>query len=57
MSSPSRSSWKLPWAPLYSWLCDAVLNGQKIAKADLELVQLCDDPARAVSIITAAHRA
>ncbi len=43
------------WGGLYSWLRDAVLNGQKIAQPDLDLIQLCDDPAHAAKVITAAH--
>ena len=44
------------WAGLYDWLRDAVLNGQKIGPADLELLQLTDDPQEVASLVTAAHR-
>ncbi len=44
------------WGGLYGWLKNAVLNGQKIGQADLELLQLTDDPDEAAALVTAAHR-
>jgi uncharacterized protein (TIGR00730 family) len=44
------------WTGLYTWLRDHALADKKISPADLELLQICDDPAHAVEIITAAHR-
>ncbi|HEU0037202.1 MAG TPA: TIGR00730 family Rossman fold protein [Kofleriaceae bacterium] len=43
------------WSGLYTWLRDQVLVHRKIAAADLELLQMADDPERAVEIICAAH--
>ena len=44
------------WAGLYHWLKNAVLNGKKIGQADLDLLQLSDDPEEAAAMVTAAHR-
>ena len=42
------------WGGLYSWLRDTVLASGKIAAADLELVQITDDPDEAAAAIIAA---
>jgi uncharacterized protein (TIGR00730 family) len=44
------------WAGLYEWLKHAVLNGKKIGQADLDLLQLTDEPEEVAAIVTAAHR-
>ncbi len=44
------------WAGLYQWLKNAVLDGKKIGHADLDLLQLTDDPDEAAAMVTAAHR-
>jgi uncharacterized protein (TIGR00730 family) len=43
------------WAGLLAWLRDTVLSEGKIGEADLELVQITDDPDEAVAAIVAAH--
>jgi len=46
------------WAGLYNWLRDCVLANGKIGKADLQLVQITDDPeAAAAAIVAAKHGA
>jgi len=42
------------WGGLYNWLRDTVLANGKIAAADLELVQVTDDPDDAAACIIAA---
>jgi uncharacterized protein (TIGR00730 family) len=44
------------WAGLHQWLKHTVLNGKKIAQADLDLLQLTDDADKAAAMVTAAHR-
>jgi uncharacterized protein (TIGR00730 family) len=43
------------WKGLASWFTDTVLPGGKISPADPDLLQICDDPAEVVRIITEAH--
>jgi uncharacterized protein (TIGR00730 family) len=43
------------WRGLIDWLRDTVLAGNKIAEADLEMLQLTDDVEEAVSIMVAAR--
>ncbi len=43
------------WRGLYDWFRDRLLGGGKIADADLDLIQLTDDPEEAAEIITAVH--
>ena len=45
------------WGGLYTWLKQTVLAGGKISAADLELVQLTDDPAEAAAAVIAAKHA
>ena len=46
------------WGGLYDWLRDCVLANGKIGKADLQLVQITDDPeAAAAAIVAAKHGA
>ncbi len=42
------------WAGLLDWLRTTVLAGGKIAEADLELIQIVDDPDEAVAAVIAA---
>ena len=44
------------WAGLHQWLKRAVLDGKNIGQADLDLLQLTDDPDEAAAMVTAAHR-
>jgi uncharacterized protein (TIGR00730 family) len=46
---------KAYWGGLYEWLEHAVLNGKKIGQADLDLLQLTDDPDEAAAMVCAAH--
>jgi uncharacterized protein (TIGR00730 family) len=45
------------WRGLYDWLRDTVLAEGRIDAADLELLQICDDPADVVEIVrrTSGH--
>jgi uncharacterized protein (TIGR00730 family) len=43
------------WRGLHAWMRDQLLAGGKIAPADLELLQMTDDPEEAAEIITAVH--
>ena len=43
------------WKGLTSWLTETVLPTGKISQRDPDLLQICDDPAEVVHIITAAH--
>ncbi len=43
------------WKGLVSWLSETVLPAGKISQRDPDLLQVCDDPAEVVRIITAAH--
>jgi uncharacterized protein (TIGR00730 family) len=43
------------WKGLTSWLTETVLPAGKISQYDPDLLQICDDPAEVVRIITAAH--
>jgi hypothetical protein len=43
------------WKGLHSWITDTVLADGKISPADPGLIQVCDDPADVVRIITEAH--
>jgi uncharacterized protein (TIGR00730 family) len=43
------------WKGLHTWITDTVLSGGKISPADPDLIQICDDPADVVRIITEAH--
>ena len=43
------------WTGLYEWIREQLLAGGKISEADLELVQLTDDPEEAAALITAVH--
>ena len=43
------------WRGLYAWMREQLLAGGKISEADLDLVQLTDDPEEAAQIITAVH--
>lgn len=40
------------WTPLLGWLSDGVLADAYISAADLELMQLTDDPEEAVALVT-----
>ncbi|PFG17306.1 hypothetical protein ATK74_1873 [Propionicimonas paludicola] len=42
------------WGPLQDWLHDRVLAGGYLGEADLALLRVTDDPAEAVSLVTAA---
>ena len=44
------------WGGLLRWFEDQVLAGSKIGRADLDLMQLTDDPEEAAEMITAVHR-
>jgi uncharacterized protein (TIGR00730 family) len=44
------------WGGLVDWLRKAVLNGQKISAADLDLITVTDDPKVAASCVMRAHR-
>jgi uncharacterized protein (TIGR00730 family) len=43
------------WAGLLGWLREKVLAEGKIGSGDLDLLQVADDPAEVVEIITRAH--
>jgi uncharacterized protein (TIGR00730 family) len=43
------------WKGLSTWLTETVLAAGKISQQDPDLLQVCDDPADVVRIITAAH--
>ena len=43
------------WRGLYDWMREQLLAGGKIAEADLDLIQLTDDPEEAAQMITAVH--
>ena len=43
------------WKGLHAWITDTVLPGGKVSPADPDLIQVCDDPADVVRIITQAH--
>jgi len=43
------------WKGLHTWITDTVLAGGKVSPADPDLIQVCDDPADVVRIITKAH--
>ena len=43
------------WKGLLDWMRGPVLEGGKIAEADLELMSLTDDPQEAVQVIVEAH--
>lgn len=43
------------WKGLHSWFTDTMLRGGKISVSDPDLIQICDDPADVVRIITEAH--
>jgi uncharacterized protein (TIGR00730 family) len=43
------------WKGLFSWITDTVLPAGKISADDPDLIQVCDDPAEVVRIITEAH--
>jgi uncharacterized protein (TIGR00730 family) len=43
------------WKGLLNWLTETVLPTGKISQHDPDLIQVCDDPAEVVQIITAAH--
>ena len=43
------------WRGLIEWLRTAVLSGHRIAKADLDLLQLTDDPEEIVEIVRGVH--
>jgi uncharacterized protein (TIGR00730 family) len=45
------------WAGLLGWLRETVLADGKISPGDLDLLQVADDPAEVVDIITKAHAA
>jgi hypothetical protein len=45
------------WSGLIDWIRGALLEGGKISPADLELVDVTDDPAEAVRIVCDADRA
>ena len=45
---------KAYWAGLIDWLRNAVLNGKKIAPADLDLMVLTDDPEEAAASVIAS---
>ncbi len=40
------------WTPLLGWLADAVLGNGYLSEADLNLLQLTDDPDEAVALVT-----
>ncbi|HEY1357135.1 MAG TPA: TIGR00730 family Rossman fold protein [Thermoleophilaceae bacterium] len=42
------------WSGLVDWIRERLLAGGKLTEADLELVTLCDDPAAAVEMVSAA---
>ncbi|MGH2838311.1 MAG: TIGR00730 family Rossman fold protein [Thermoleophilaceae bacterium] len=44
------------WRGLYEWLRDVVLAEGRIDRADLELIQMCDDPAEVAEVIGPASR-
>jgi uncharacterized protein (TIGR00730 family) len=44
------------WAGLISWVRDTMLPSGKVSATDLNLLTLCDDPAEACALITAAHQ-
>jgi uncharacterized protein (TIGR00730 family) len=43
------------WKGLHTWITDTVLASGKVSPADPDLIQVCDDPADVVRIITKAH--
>ena len=43
------------WSGLIAWLRNAVLSGQRISAADLELLHVTDDPEEIVAIVRAVH--
>jgi hypothetical protein len=43
------------WQGLLSWIKGTVLPAGKISAPDLDLIQVADDPAEVVRIITEAH--
>jgi uncharacterized protein (TIGR00730 family) len=43
------------WKGLIDWLRDSAVPGGKISREDLGLLQVCDDPAEVVRIITGEH--
>ena len=43
------------WGGMCTWLRDQVLANGKVGAADLDLLQVVDDPAHAVDVICAAH--
>jgi predicted Rossmann-fold nucleotide-binding protein len=44
------------WSGLVTWLRDVALASDRISAADLDLLQITDDPADAVRRVTAVHR-
>ncbi len=47
---------KAYWSGLFNWLKNDVLAGGKIGPADLELLQMTDDPEEAAEAVIAVHR-
>jgi hypothetical protein len=44
------------WAGLLSWINETLLARSKISAGDPQLVQIADDPAEVIQIITDAHK-